>query len=496
VKSPTLLQKCELVLGVAVGIGCLLAIYSAGAQLFLPFQLDYAEGVVLDASVRLSQGETPYPPAGEPPYVFNQYGPLFYSLVALVVRYFGIGFASARLLGLFSGLLVAVLLGLLLRRWTGSARVGLFFGGLYLTFPVVHDWLFHLRPDFLGLAFALAGLYIFSLAPHRWYFAVPLFVAAVFCKYTLVAAPGACFLYLLSRRKWRKATWLAASMGLLVASIFVWLQQATDGWFAFHMFGTHPAPLFPLRYLWFLSVGFVAHLVPGFLATVLALHQVARRRLSLALIYWGVCFLTTFTLAKVGADLNHLVEWLAALCLCAGLGYHWLRTQPKQTSTATVAAVALALLVLVGLPRQFGPPSRRADCVQAYDFVKTHPGRRMLSDNVGALVMGGKPVLVSDPFVYGQLVRWGGWSDPVQALVRSRSFDAIILSGDIDYLKRKAQEPTSSDSRWPLPLLHALEKNYQPVKKFVCTEANVVFEPIAGEEAETASAVSGELSEH
>lgn len=492
-KSPTHLQKCELLLGAVVGIGCLLSLYSAATQVFLPFQLDYAEGVVLDASVRLDQGETPYPPAGEPPYVFNQYGPLFYSLVALAVRHVGVGFASARLLGLFSGLLVAVLLGLLLRRWTGSARVGLLFGGLYLTFPVVRDWLFHLRPDFIGLAFAVAGLYIFSLVPPRWYLAVPLFVAAVFCKYTLVAAPGACFVYLLSRKEWRKAAWLAASMGLLVAWIFVWLQQATEGWFGFHMFGTHPAPLFPRRYLWFISVGVVAHLVPSFLATVLVLHQVSRRRPSLALVYWALCFLTAFTLAKVGADLNHLVEWLAALCLCAGLGYYWLRTQPKQTGTAAVAAVALALLVLVGLPRHFGAPSQRADCVRAYDFVKTYPGRRILSDNIGALVLGGKQVLVSDPFVYGQLVRWGGWSDPVQALVRSRTFDAIILSGNIGYLKRKAQEPTSSDSRWPPSLLHALEQNYRPVEKFVCTEAKVVFEPIAEEEAETAASGPGEI---
>jgi hypothetical protein len=479
VKSRALLDKCEWFFSAAVIIGCLLSLYWAAVQLRLPYQLNYVEGIVLDAAVRLNQGETPYPPAGAPPFVFNQYGPLFYYLVAFLVKHFGLGFAYPRLLGFVSGLFVVGLLSLLLRRWTGSWKLSLPFALLYLSLPIVRAWFFHLRPDMIGVALTLAGLYVFTAFPHRWYLAVSLFVAAIFCKYTLVAAPAACFFYLLSKKEWRTATWLVLTTALPIVLIFSWLQQSTNGWFGFHMFWTHPAPLFPVRYLWLIAATFAAYLAPSFLAIVLGLHELSRRTPSLAFVYLVTCSLSTGTLAKVGADPNHLLEWLAALCLCAGLGYRCLRSKQKETVTTVFAVVALALFTILIFPRKFGPEQRWAECEQAYDYVKKYSGEWTLSDNVGALVLAGKPLFVSDPFVYGQLVTWAGWSDSVAGLVRSNYFGAIILPGDINYLKHKATEPMSSDNRWPLSFVHALEQNYRPVRWFECDEANVVFEPAA-----------------
>lgn len=475
-----LLEKCELLCSAAVAVASVLSLWSAANLIALPYQLNYEEGNELNAALRIVQGATPYAPPGESLYVFNPYGPVPYHLWGLLVKWFGVSFAYPRLLVLLSALLISLLLSLLLRHWTGSWSLGLSFGFLYLALPVTRQWLPLLRVDLIGIAFTLGGLYVFTVFPRRWYVGIPLFVAAIFCKYTLLAAPTACLVFLLLHKEWRRATWFATSIGLLAVLLFAWMQRATQGWFGFHMFWTHQDPIAP-SHLWAVSAMLLIHLPLIIPAILLALHELSNRAESLPLIYWGVCCLTTLTVLKAGSDLNHMLEWVAALCLCAGFGYHWLRTQPSGAPTAALISAMLAAFVLLmglALTWRAGQLSEYADCSQVYDYVKNHPGNRILSGNVGAVVMAGKPVFFSNPFVYGFLVKSSILSDAgLSNLVRARYFHVILLDENVEHLKEKAMDPSSPDSIWPTSFVDALEENYRPVRQFICKEANFAFEP-------------------
>ena len=109
----------------------------------------------------------------------------------------------------------------------------------------------------------------------------------------------------------------------------------------------------------------------------------------------------------MGSNWNHFLEWPAALCLCAGIGWTKL-TRIRPRVLATVAGLAATAWLCIFLWRErslpFNPYATVQDCSQAYAFVKQYPGDQVLSENVGALVLAGKTVWVSNPFVYTQLV--------------------------------------------------------------------------------------------
>ena len=79
-----------------------------------------------------------------------------------------------------------------------------------------------------------------------------------------------------------------------------------------------------------------------------------------------------------------------------------------------------------------------------YAVVCFFPGRRLMSDDKSALVLGGKEVLVSNPFVTTQLgnsITWQAGS--VEQLVQWQYFDLIVLGGTLDsYIPSAGGEST------------------------------------------------------
>ncbi|HEX9120243.1 MAG TPA: hypothetical protein VF840_06855 [Terriglobales bacterium] len=76
---------------------------------------------------------------------------------------------------------------------------------------------------------------------------------------------------------------------------------------------------------------------------------------------------------------------------------------------------------------------------QPTNLMPSQPGDRILSENVGALVLGGKRVWVSNLFVYSQLIERAGWKDAgMKQMIDSRSFDLVVASrnflGNKNYL--------------------------------------------------------------
>jgi hypothetical protein len=461
-------------------LGCGMTLRVATYQFKVPYQLNYEEGNILNAAVRIIHGANPYPAIQPPVYVFNNYGPFVYYLITPLVKHFGPVFTYPRVVVCLAGLIIVALILALLRRAGGSWKLSTAFGLLYLTMPVVHDWVYLLRVDLPGIVLTLAGLGVCWAYPRFWYLAAPLFVAAIFCKYTLIAAPAACCLFFALRKQWDKAIGLAACVGGLSLFLFLVLEKTTQGWFAFYMFRTHPDPYFFSQWeeMFFPALG--VHAVLVILVIVLAVEDVRRRRASLPVIYFSLATLMTLTAGKAGSDTNHLLEWLASLCLVGGLGYHSLRQRVHAGWALTLMPVSLLLVVLFTLPLDLDVEPARDGCAEAYAFVKDAPGSHILSENVGAVVLAGKLVTFSNPFVYTFLVKSSALAeDELAGEIRARYYDAILLDQDLDVLKEEAAEPKSPDTLWYAGFLKALEQNYHPVRHFKCTGANFAYEPNA-----------------
>ncbi len=471
-KNKKLLEISEWLFLAATVLGCGMTLRVAIYQLKVPYQLNYEEGNILNAAVRINQGANPYPAIHPPVYVFNTYGPLVYYLISPLVKHFGPVFTFSRVVVCVAGLIVAALIIALLHRTGVSWKLGASFGLVYLTLPVVQDWVYLLRVDLVGIVLTLAGLGVCWAIPRRWYLAAPLFVAAIFCKYSLIAAPAACCVFFAFRKEWYKAAGLAACVGGPSLFLFLVLEKATQGWFAFHMFRTHPDPYFFSQWAEMFLPALGVHAVLVILVMVQAVEDMRRHRVSLPMIYFSLATLMTLTGGKVGSDTNHLLEWLAALCLAAGLGYHALKHRIHAGWALALVPVELSLVVLFTLPLELDVEPARDGCPEAYAYVNDHYGSHFLSENVGAIVLAGKPVTFSNPFVYWFLVKSSALSeDELAREVDARYYDAVLLGKDLNTLKK--QPDTFSYASF----LGALEQNYHFVRQFKCTNANFAYEP-------------------
>jgi hypothetical protein len=474
-RSRVLFEKVEILFLLAAALGCLVTLVRAVLVVPLPYALDFGEGTLLAESVPVAHGLSPYPPATELPYVIDPYGPLPYYIAGLCVKLFGVSFTAPRILVIISGIWCAALIALLVFHWGGEPHVSLGFGLLYLSRQVMTDWLPLFRVDLIGLALSLTGLYLFTKR-RRWYLSIPFFVAAVFCKFLLVSAPLACFLYSLFRKETRKASWFAASSLALGAMAFLWVQRETHGWFAFDTVWTIAVQPYILTAALNRTHG---ELISNYFLVVLALALVyylrSRPELSLPLIYLGLSFLTLLSRGKEGAASNYFLEWNAVLCCCAGVAYSSLRTSSDiRNFVSTLMPGALALMVVVNIHRPAPDPNKEyTECGQAYEYVKVYPGRRILSENLGAVVIAGKPPVVMDPFIWTQMIVHDGWPDTeIVDLIRSRQIDLVVLKRDVKDLSNR-----SIQNRWPKSVWDAIEQNYRLVHTFNCTDANFVYRP-------------------
>ena len=458
-------------------MGCLVTLGRAALVVPIPYALDFGEGPLLAGSVRVAHGLSLYPAATELPYVINPYGPVPYYVAGLCVKLFGVSFTAPRILIVISGIWCAALVALLVYQWGGELLVSLAFGLLYLSRPVMTEWLPIFHVDFIGLALSMTGLYLF-VKPRRWYLSIPFFVAALFCKFLLVSAPLACFLYSVYRKETRKAMWFAASCAALGGTAFLWIQRETHGWLAFDTVWATAVHPYSLRDALNTIRG---QITSDYFLVVLALALVyylrSRPELSLPLIYLGLSFLTLFGRGKLGASSHYSLEWSAVLCCCAGVAYSSLRRNSDiRNYISTLIPAALALMVAVNLHRPSADPNREyAACGQAYEYVKDYPGKRILSENPGAVVIAGKPSVVMDPFCWTQMIAHGGWSDTeVVDLIRSHQIDLVVLGSNVEDLSKR-----SIQNRWPKSVVDAIEQNYRFVRTFNCTDASFVYRPKA-----------------
>jgi hypothetical protein len=441
--------------------------------------MNYGEGPLLGVATQVARGFSCYPDPRPIPYMINPYGPVSYYLFAGVVKLFGVNLTAPRIFVGAATIWCAVVIGLHVRHWTGFVKVGVAFGGLFLAMPAVLQWMAMFRVDLIGLAFALTGLYIF-VTSKRWFTSVPFFVAAFFCKFTFLAGPAACVIYLLARKEWRKAAGFAGLWAGLAGAAFLACQLLTQGWFAFHTIlasSIHPLRL-ALWEEWTLDELNYA-LVPFLLTIALWFRRRSRDLISLPLIYLVLASLMTILRGKLGADSNYYLEWEAALCICLGIKYGQLKTEKPDSAVARslvpffLGCWMLAITHWINFDNDASLRASRAGCTDAYQFVRDHREERILTENVGALVLAGARPVVFEPFLWTREVLGAKWSDSeILDLIRSHRLPLILLDQKVELVKTDVYP-----SLWPRAVLEGIAKNYTLVQEFKCKDANYVYAP-------------------
>lgn len=435
-----------------------------------PFQVDDSEGVVLSEAQWLARGVDPYQRARPDFFTAAPYTPIFTLINAAAFAVGPFTFKIGRGVAFLATLVVAGIIGALVRRRTGSIPLALWAALAILTINLVSVWSVRARPDHLALAFNLAGVAViawrweslgairggrFGIGRDDWR---AIWAVAVLCtlgcytKQTLLAAPlaiGACLLV----RHFRLGIAFGVIYGALVALPFVAIDLLTRGGFYQHIVAFHSSwawhdfwllwEPFGRRY-WPLLLVAVAILPLVLIAALRSGRLLAHLRADRDLL--PAAYLTTALAFSLGAGThggnhNHFVETVVVAIWCAALLVgRWLAV-PRW---GVIAPIALLLLSLaLGLEARVAPTNALArdfrlplplevegwSNVAAY--VTNDPGP-VYSDNVGLLLIAGHEVRYTDPFSLAFATRTGQWDDrELVARVARGEFSLIALRYDI-----------------------------------------------------------------
>jgi hypothetical protein len=450
---------------IAIGLLFVVRIYCAYQRACVPFELDYEEGNVLNAGLRLLQHQTLYPAPGSFPYIVNPYGPVGYLVTSLGIRISGLSLLGPRLLVLFSGVLIVLLVVRLLRHFGVEGHIAWLFGLLYLCSATVWNWYPLLRVDFWAILLSLSGIYVFVAYPRFRYVSALLFAAALLTKPTALAAPTACVIELVIERRFRQ---LWGFVLLICTLIGVCVLRLGEG-FRFSMLHSHPDPYSLTRLIRLYYAAIESAFFP-FAIIGLALFVGFRCRPASRVIwiYAGAATLTALTAGKLGSETNHFLEWTAVVYILAGLALSYLFSIRNRLAVPLlIGSFVIAVLFSVLPEVKFVPGPNQGECSDAYRFVRSLSTDRILSEDVTALVLSGKPVLVSNPFVITELGHRIAWSrGPVDEMVKQKEFDLIFLGGE-------TQNFDASSGRWSPEFIQNVGTLYRLKRRFRC-EPNLV----------------------
>ena len=471
--SPRAAERLLLVLVMA---STLLAFVQCLPLIRFPYQIDFGEGLMLDGAMRILHHQPLYPNPYAFPVILHDWGPVAYAAAMLAMPGGEPSFAAGRVLIVICSVALAVLISVILKHWTGSLWIGLAFGCVLLTLPAFRFWFYLLRTDVIGIVFSTIAVMLYLRDGRRWYWTIPFFGLAIFCKYTLIAASAAVLVHLLLKRKTGQGFGLAAALGSVCVVAFAILQAVTSHWFAFHMFSTHSDRYSLLQFFALAGLVWISAPVLTGLALWHVAHDFRAQNVSFATIYLVTSSITSLSAGQLGSTTNHFLEWMVASCMCAGLAYCELKSgYPKRVVPITVLLGASVLAGVIAQSGSSSEPTRGlVECDRAYESVRNSPSQKVLSQSPGPLLMTGKPVLVSDPFIYSQLVAHGRWPDRhIEQLINEKYFGLIVMADDPSQAK-----PVDAGG-WPEPLLAAIQRNYRIVNRYACRDAAVMLEPVA-----------------
>lgn len=355
--------------GIAILGLALLAI--AVSRIIYPFDTGNAEALSWIPAGRLFAGENPYAFAAAPPFIMSAYGVVYYAIIGVGVKLFGLQIWSGRLLSVVGFVVCLWAAAKITRRLTANreAVYATVLAGLAL-FPM-QMWIGLMRSDLMAAAFASAALALcFTVGEkdrlkfHRLAAIIVFAALAFFTKHTY--SLPACFIFLrfLQIGKRRGAFSFAAAFAVIIgAGIFLLDYTSSGGYIWQHFVHARHLPFGYDNLRANLPFGFK---LPAYLIFLifLLIFLYGKREFSgagetkrtqiaallrsprlLILMYFAASFATAFVSSgRVGANVNYYIENSFSAIIICGLIYDWLR----RIGAARLSFALVALLAASG----------------------------------------------------------------------------------------------------------------------------------------------------
>ncbi|MBU0672802.1 MAG: glycosyltransferase family 39 protein, partial [Candidatus Margulisbacteria bacterium] len=387
-------------------------------------------------------------------------------LMAGLARVFGCSLALGRVFSFVTALLLAVLIGWLVKQSTKDGYVALIASLFYLASPYVY-YQAHVFGDImsLGIIFSLLGIYLVSKyeGSNKIYLSLPLFILAFYTKQPFVVAPAAACLYLFFKDK-RTALKFGGTYALLVLTIFLMANCLTSGNFYFHTIAGNRFAYNLVKMLFEYITTIQVHFVLLGFAAAFALNKLLKRELDLFSFYFCLAALVAVGVGKAGASaISYMLEPLAVACVLFSRSLVELQCRFKDYILARSLLVVLLILQLAALAhapytadstfRLSSTPTEDARLIgeKVSRYIQSTKGR-VLSQDAGLVVINGKELLV-DPILVTQLSKGGMWDQTgLVTDIADGRFSLVLLKFDL--------EQTKSSGWFTDEMLSAIRNNY------------------------------------
>lgn len=436
------------------------------AMLRWPYPMQGSESLIVWEAQRLAQGQSIYVANGSTQHGFvsGPYTPLYFVAVATTLKLSSTVYTGGRLITLIAwGVLLAVagaIVGTTTKRRVGWLGAAVAVANLAAFTPGI-IWAVRVKPTIPALALATIGLLIVQRtwsSPRQLYlWALVPIIAAYFTKQTALAAPLAATLFLLLHAGWRVAARFVG-VGIVGGLVpFGVLTFLTSGEFFRHIIVDRRLAWQPQLVLNFGGL-FLRDYWPLLVAAVLAaLLLFWWRTPSIAPLYLLCAAAFVVTIGVEGADHDHLIElaFAAVVAVGAGLVVVLSRTSREQWLAWPIVAFLILQLGTGWTPDRWyvgeyalPDPRIRQQLDLIVNNVRNTPGD-VLAEEIGLIILAGKPVPYDDPQAMAALARVGRW-DQQQLLddLNARRFALVLLPAN------------PRDELWTPEVLVAIAANY------------------------------------
>jgi hypothetical protein len=359
-----------------------------------------------------------------------------------------------------------------------------------------------MRVDALAILLSFTGLALFVIARRRpvlAFLSFACFVAAVYTKQTVVAAPAACLLLAFVEKPRFSVRLLAFAISVGVMVLFM-LHTVTDGLFLHHIIGYNQNPFF-LRHMFsrwinhaskltpLLSVAVMfpvalfcrrARSVPALLQRVrLALGRSAFERCVIVVaVYFWFAAAVTVTVGKQGAGDNYFLELDLAASLISGLFLGWLIRRVSfrpQGSYSLLALLVIPLFLLHSVGNlitlrkatiTFSQPAfnHSEDVVR---FVQKLPGP-VYSEDMTILLQAGKEI-PAEPAIITALAINKLWDESsFVRRIEHGEFQAIVIRSSLKNYDRFTESVARAVQQ-----RYSLSKEFGPFKVYLPKKAGI-----------------------
>lgn len=463
--------------GIAI-LSLAIYIFVAISRISYPYELEWMEGGSVDHVRKILAGDQLYiePSLEFTPYI---YPPFYFYVASFVSWLIGIGLFPLRLVSFLSSIGCFLIIYHFVNRETGRCYYGLMGAALFAaTFKIGGAWFDIARVDTLFLLLLLASIFLVWFKPTPSYLLIAgLLISLSFLtkQSALLVAIGVS-IYCIFAIKGRSRFIFPVTVILVGVLSTVLLNWYSGGWYFYYVFYVPTRhPLINSVFLSFWTDDLVGRMsIALVISSAFLLYQLLVGRYK-ALFFFGLLFLSMigtswFSRLHSGGYDNVLLPAYAIIALLFGMGIPILLDNVDKKSRF-MELVILMLCITQYAMLVYNPISQiptKADIEAGDELVRLMQGieGEVYMPNHGYIpVLAGKTTY-SQTMALFDIIRTGDedmknkLQDEINEAIANKSFGAIILDYDIDYL------------------INEINKNYE--YQGIIFDSDSVFWPLTG----------------